>query len=105
LGFGSISFLLFIIQIIAEAVLLSWIFNNTRRSTLAAILFHFMINFTGELIAATKRTNIYYSLLWVISAIVVALLMIRNSKASEAAQPAAAADLAKAQRENAELRF
>jgi membrane protease YdiL (CAAX protease family) len=101
LGFGSVSFLLFMIQIIAEAVLLSWIFNNTRRSTLAAILFHFMINFTGELIAATNRTDIYYSLLWVISAIVVALLMIRNSKASEAAQHAASADFAKAPSENA----
>ena len=96
LGFGSQSFWLFMIEIIAEAVLISWIYNNTRRSTLAAILFHFMINFTGELIAASQRTEIYYSLLWVISAIVVAIILLNNTKANEkAAQHAASSDLAK----------
>jgi membrane protease YdiL (CAAX protease family) len=34
--------------ILAEAVIMTWICNNTQRSTLSAILFHFMMNFTGE---------------------------------------------------------
>jgi hypothetical protein len=32
----------------ALAVLHAWIFNNTSRSTLSAILFHLSVNFTGE---------------------------------------------------------
>lgn len=34
--------------ILAIAVIMIWIYNNTQRSTLAAILFHFMMNFTLE---------------------------------------------------------
>jgi membrane protease YdiL (CAAX protease family) len=34
--------------ILAETVIMTWIYNNTQRSTLSAILFHFMMNFTGE---------------------------------------------------------
>jgi membrane protease YdiL (CAAX protease family) len=65
-------------DIIPETFLLTWIYNNTRRSTLAAMLFHFMINFTGELIAVTKQTDIYMSLLWIISAICIAIMMMLN---------------------------
>jgi len=80
LGAGSPSFWLFMIGIILETALLTWIFNNTRRSTLAAILFHFMINFTGELIAATKQADFYSSLLWIFSAIVITMIMIWNAR-------------------------
>ena len=75
LGVGSASFWLFMIDIISEAVLLTWIFNHTRRSTLAAILFHFMINFTGELIATSIRIDFYSALLWIIAAIIIAMGM------------------------------
>jgi uncharacterized protein len=34
--------------ILAGAVLLTWVYNSTGRSTLAAVLLHFMMNFTGE---------------------------------------------------------
>jgi membrane protease YdiL (CAAX protease family) len=80
LGAGSPSFWLFMIDIIPETALLTWIFNNTQRSTLAAILFHFMINFTGELIAATKQADFYSSLLWMFSAIVITMIMIWNAR-------------------------
>ncbi|MFN3389849.1 MAG: lysostaphin resistance A-like protein [Allosphingosinicella sp.] len=36
--------------IVASSVLYTWIWRNTGRSLLAAILFHFMVNFTGELL-------------------------------------------------------
>jgi CAAX protease family protein len=80
LGAGSFSFWIFMMDIIPEAFGLTWIYNNTRRSTLAAMLFHFMINFTGELIAVTKSTDLYLSLLWIISAIGIAMKMIWNSR-------------------------
>jgi membrane protease YdiL (CAAX protease family) len=34
--------------ILSGAVLMTWVYNNTGRSTLAAVLLHFMMNFTGE---------------------------------------------------------
>ena len=56
------------------AVILTWIFNNIRRSTLAAILFHFMANLTYELTNVTAGTNFYSTLLWIIAAIAVVAL-------------------------------
>jgi membrane protease YdiL (CAAX protease family) len=67
-GLLSQSFWLFAANIISSAVLITWIFNNNQRSTLAAMLFHFMVNLTGELIAATPRTDVYATVLWVLAA-------------------------------------
>jgi uncharacterized protein len=41
---------LFTVGILVHSVLYTWIYNHTRRSVLAAILFHFMINFVGMLV-------------------------------------------------------
>ena len=46
----------------------TWIYNNTGRSTLAVILFHAMVNFTGELIALTERADTIAILLWFVAA-------------------------------------
>lgn len=40
----------FAVAILGNSVLFTWIHNNTRRSVLAAILFHFQINFVGTLV-------------------------------------------------------
>ena len=45
--------------ILATAVVMTWIYNNTRCSTLAAILFHFMMNFTFEFLRLPGDLNIY----------------------------------------------
>lgn len=47
-GFGSSEFWLFSTSIVPESVLFAWFFNNTRRSILSAILFHWAWNVTGE---------------------------------------------------------
>jgi membrane protease YdiL (CAAX protease family) len=57
LGFGSTSFWIFMLSIMMLSILHTWIYNNTRRSTLSAILFHFVVNFTGELFALTTRAE------------------------------------------------
>jgi membrane protease YdiL (CAAX protease family) len=57
LGFGSTSFWIFMLSIMILSILHTWIYNNTRRSTLSAILFHFVVNFTGELFALTPRAD------------------------------------------------
>jgi membrane protease YdiL (CAAX protease family) len=61
----------FMIGIVPSAVIYTWIFNNTRRSTLAAILFHFASNFTYLFANTTPGTNLCATLLWVLAAIVV----------------------------------
>jgi membrane protease YdiL (CAAX protease family) len=73
-GAWSPWFWLFMVEVIPTAVIYTWIFNNTRRSTLAAIIFHFMSNVTAELTNATAGTNFYSTLLWVIAALAVVAL-------------------------------
>jgi membrane protease YdiL (CAAX protease family) len=73
-GVWSPWFWQFMAGVIPMAVILTWIFNNTRRSTLAAILFHFVANVTYELANVTPGTNLYSTLLWIIAAIAVVAL-------------------------------
>lgn len=71
LGAGSAAFWLFMLGIVPLNVIFTWVFNNTRRSTLAAMLLHFMVNFTGELVALTPRAELFSILLWTAAAVIV----------------------------------
>lgn len=57
LGVGTMEFWLFLFGIVPLTVLFSWVYNNAGRVTLAAILLHSMVNFTGEIIAITPRAD------------------------------------------------
>lgn len=59
LGFGGLLFWLWMVNVIGEATLYTWIYNNTGRSILAAILFHFTGNAAGELFALSPQAEIY----------------------------------------------
>jgi uncharacterized protein len=74
LGVGTPSFWRYLVAFLPDAILYTWIYNNTRRSTLAAILFHFMANFTGELFALTWRAELFLLLIWVMLAAAVSWL-------------------------------
>jgi membrane protease YdiL (CAAX protease family) len=78
MGFGSLRFWLFMASLIPETILISWVFNHTRRSTLAAILFHFMTNFTGQLLDPSPDIGLY-RLLWV-SAIAMGVISITGKE-------------------------
>ena len=69
LGVGTPEFWLFILGVVPLGFAFTWIYNNTRRSILAVILFHAMVNFTGELIAISKQADTYATLLWFVAAI------------------------------------
>ena len=69
LGVGTLAFWLFILGIVPLTLPFTWIYNNTGRSTLAVILFHSMVNFTGELIALTERADTISIALWFLVAI------------------------------------
>jgi len=59
MGLGSLSFYLYSVNMILDSVLYTWIYNNTGRSILSAILFHFMTNFTGELFPLPQQAELY----------------------------------------------
>jgi membrane protease YdiL (CAAX protease family) len=67
-GAWSAWFWLFVMQVVALAVVLTWVFNNSRRSTLATILFHYVANVTLEIANVTATINLFSTLLWVVAA-------------------------------------
>src|SRR5688572_30127322 len=69
LGIGTLAFWWFFAGIIPLTFAFTWIYNNTNRSTLAVILFHAMVNFTGELFTLTERADTYSILLWFVVAL------------------------------------
>lgn len=73
-GWLSERFWIFMLSIVLEAVLYTWIFNNTGRSTLAAILFHFAGNAFGEAFALSPVAERYTLLISLIAVIVVVLI-------------------------------
>lgn len=74
LGVGTLAFWLFMIGIVPLNLPFTWIYNNTGRSTLAVILFHSMVNFTGELFALSARADTYSILLWFVAAIAITVI-------------------------------
>jgi membrane protease YdiL (CAAX protease family) len=69
LGIGTPEFWLFFAGIIPLTIVFTWIYNNTNRSTLAVILFHSMVNFTGELFTLSERADTLSIALWFVVAI------------------------------------
>jgi len=74
LGLGTLSFWLFMADKIPQSILMTWIYNHNRRSTLSAVLFHFMVNFIGELYELSGRAELYYILLWIVAAVAVTVI-------------------------------
>ena len=69
LGVGTLEFWVFMIGVIALSFAFTWIYSNTRRSTLAVVVFHAMVNFTGEVIAITERADVISIVLWFVAAV------------------------------------
>ena len=73
LGAGTTAFWFYLLNLIPVAVVYGWLFAITGRSTLAAVLFHFMGNFVGELFALPDTAGSWLSALWLVPAIVIAI--------------------------------
>jgi membrane protease YdiL (CAAX protease family) len=69
LGVATASFWIFMLGIIPQTIIMTWIYNNNRRSTLSAVLFHFMLNFTGELFELSQRAEIILFGMWIVLAV------------------------------------
>jgi len=59
---------------IPQSIPMPWIINNNLRSTATAVLFHFMVNFVGELVDLSLRAEMIYIASWWISAMLVILI-------------------------------
>jgi membrane protease YdiL (CAAX protease family) len=69
---GIVPFLTFAADVIAMAVLYTWVYNNTNHSILSAILLHFSHNFMlNMLIPMSERADLLQSLILVLIAIIV----------------------------------
>ncbi|HFE32385.1 MAG TPA: CPBP family intramembrane metalloprotease [Gammaproteobacteria bacterium] len=53
----------FAVNVVLASILITWIYNHTRRSVLAAVLFHFTINLCGELAPLSADADILRTLL------------------------------------------
>jgi membrane protease YdiL (CAAX protease family) len=73
-GLGTQQFWFHMLVIPVESILITWIYNNTGGSTLAAILFHFVINAFGELFALSGRAEVFNLVLLVVTAAVVIVI-------------------------------
>ena len=73
-GFGTSLFWLMMAGMLPQTILFTWIFNNTQRSTLSAILFHFMINFSGEFFSPDPKARAYQTVLLFLVAMLVVLI-------------------------------
>ncbi len=71
---GTVSFWLFLADKIPQTVVMTWIYNNNERSTLSAVLLHFMVNYVGELVLTSARAEVLYTILWWIVAVGVVAL-------------------------------
>jgi membrane protease YdiL (CAAX protease family) len=74
LGIGTPQFWLYMLDKIPISVLMTWIYNNTDRSTVSAVLFHFMVNFVGEIFDLSLQGEIIYIAAWWLIAIIVTII-------------------------------
>lgn len=79
IGLTPVPFVAFNASIIASAVLYTWVYNNTRRSTLSAMLLHFVVNLSGEVMNLTPEARVMQSALFVLSVVAVVALWGRNT--------------------------
>jgi len=71
-GLFSNQFFVFAFGLMAESFLFTWLYNNSGKSILVAVLFHFSINASGELIILNPTAD-FHRLIWSWMAVVVAL--------------------------------
>lgn len=77
---GSPEIWYFFLSFIPQTIIMTWIFNNTQRSTLSAVLFHWSVNFTGEILELNQTAGLVNILLWIAaSAVVAAVWKARNT--------------------------
>ena len=70
LGFGSFRFWVFLASNIPLTLIITWVYNHTDRSTLAAVLVHFSGNIIGAILLKTDRLAFIELLILTVAALV-----------------------------------
>lgn len=83
LGIGTPAFWLFFAGIVPLTIVFTWVYNSTNRSILAVILFHSMVNFTGELFTLSERADTMSIGLWFVAGIVIAMIWSARTSARQ----------------------
>jgi len=73
LGFLSSAFWRFMLSAFVISLFFTWIYNNNQRSILSAILFHFSINFTGNVFVVSEKVELHRLILVFLLAFVVVI--------------------------------
>lgn len=92
-GAWSLWFWTFMVGIVPLTVVFTWVFNNTRRSTLAVVLLHFTVVVSADFLNATAGTNVLSTVLWIALAAGLCLVWgpttLRRRRWRRASRPAA----------------
>jgi len=67
IGFATASFWWYMLPTLPISILDTWVYNNANRSTLAAVLLHFMVNVSGEVFELSQRAR-FFQLAFVVAA-------------------------------------
>lgn len=73
LGFGSLDFWMFGIGILAQTIIMTWIYFRTNRSILSALLFHFLTNFLGEMFEFDQILQIIRTMIYLVIALIISI--------------------------------
>lgn len=71
LGFGSHRFWIFFASNIPLTIIITWVYNHTKRSTLAAAFVHFSGNIIGAIVTKTEQLALFELLLLTIAAFLI----------------------------------
>lgn len=74
LGFGPAGFWWFALSIVAQTLIITLVYNANHRSILAAIVFHFSVNLTGELLPLPEEARSVQLGIWIGSAAIITIL-------------------------------
>ncbi len=74
LNFGSIAFFCWVVQILAQGVLIAWLMGFNKNSILNGIIFHFATNFFGEMFDLSLIGEIIRTILYLIPALLIIAL-------------------------------
>ena len=75
-GVGTVAFWAYAVTVISLSVLFTWVFNNTRRSILAAILLHTMNNSTLNVLSPlSDRVTLFTAGILALEAVTVVFIL------------------------------
>jgi hypothetical protein len=76
MGFATADFWLFLVSLVSLTAIITWVYNHTQCSVLAAIFLHFLFNTTFALVAAPGQTVPVQELLYGTSLLVIVALIV-----------------------------